>query len=94
MKIVSVTGAQGFAGTYLPLKLADELRIAENDHWRAHILYLIKEVIVRGRFGPEVRADRAIILESVNQKRLIRTVLRRCGACYTEQCAHNEPHCD
>lgn len=41
--------------------LLTELRSADDDHWRGHVIYLIKAVIERERFHSEIIRDRELI---------------------------------
>lgn len=49
----------------IPSLLA-ELRRADDDHWRAHVIYLIKAVIERERFHSQVMRDRDLITRGVD----------------------------
>ena len=46
--------------------LLDELRIAEDEHWRAHLIYLIKAVIGKGKFKHFVERDASPIMRQVD----------------------------
>lgn len=46
--------------------LLTELRRADDDHWRAYVIYLIKAMIENERFHSEVMRDRELIMQEID----------------------------